>query len=286
MPVAKIDLTQRLAGKVAVVTGGASGIGLATARRFAAEGATVVIADFHAVSGAAAAAEVDGLFVQVDVSDEAQVNALLRGPIVAGIRRRLERLREARPAGQAGADAAEFLDTRLVPLLDDVVRSGNRQLAAAGIGSDDVLAPHRRTLSPSDFGFHNAISSDAGPLVFVDFEYFGWDDPAKTVADFVLHPAMTLRADLCRAFTAAAHDVFASDPTYRARLGAYYPLFGIKWCLILLNEFLPESILRRRFAGVADGDLEDLRRAQLAKAEQMLCRVRLGHESFPYDPAQ
>ena len=76
MPVAKIDLTQRLAGKVAIVTGGASGIGLATARRFAAEGATVVIADFHAVSGAAAAAEVDGLFVQVDVSDEAQVNAL------------------------------------------------------------------------------------------------------------------------------------------------------------------------------------------------------------------
>ena len=76
MPVAKIDLTQRLAGKVAVVTGGASGIGLATARRFAAEGATVVIADFNELSGAAAAAEVEGLFVQVDVSDEAQVNAL------------------------------------------------------------------------------------------------------------------------------------------------------------------------------------------------------------------
>ena len=76
MPIAKIDLTQRLAGKVAVVTGGASGIGLATARRFAAEGATVVIADFNPVSGAAAASEVDGLFVQVDVTDEAQVNAL------------------------------------------------------------------------------------------------------------------------------------------------------------------------------------------------------------------
>jgi NAD(P)-dependent dehydrogenase (short-subunit alcohol dehydrogenase family) len=40
-----VDLTQRLAGKVAVITGGASGIGLATARRMAAEGATIVVGD-------------------------------------------------------------------------------------------------------------------------------------------------------------------------------------------------------------------------------------------------
>jgi len=76
MAVTPIDLTQRLAGKVAVVTGGASGIGLATARRFAAEGATVVIGDFNPETGEAAVAEVGGLFVQVDVSDEEQVNAL------------------------------------------------------------------------------------------------------------------------------------------------------------------------------------------------------------------
>jgi NAD(P)-dependent dehydrogenase (short-subunit alcohol dehydrogenase family) len=76
MSITPIDLTQRLAGKVAVITGGASGIGLATARRFAAEGATVVIGDFNAETGEKAAAEVGGLFVPVDVTSKEQVDNL------------------------------------------------------------------------------------------------------------------------------------------------------------------------------------------------------------------
>jgi NAD(P)-dependent dehydrogenase (short-subunit alcohol dehydrogenase family) len=76
MAIAPIDLTQRLAGKVAVITGGASGIGLATAKRFAAEGATVVIGDFNAETGEAAASLVGGMFIKVDVTDEDQVNNL------------------------------------------------------------------------------------------------------------------------------------------------------------------------------------------------------------------
>ena len=74
-----IDLTQRLKDRVAIITGGASGIGLATARRFAAEGAAVVIADLDATSGEAAAAEVNGVFRQVDVADEASVDRLFDG---------------------------------------------------------------------------------------------------------------------------------------------------------------------------------------------------------------
>jgi NAD(P)-dependent dehydrogenase (short-subunit alcohol dehydrogenase family) len=71
-----VDLGQRLAGKVAVVTGGGGGIGLASARRLHAEGATIVIGDIDGRTGAAAADELRGLFVEVDVSDEAAVNGL------------------------------------------------------------------------------------------------------------------------------------------------------------------------------------------------------------------
>src|ERR1700685_3378873 len=71
-----VDLSRRLAGKIAVVTGGGGGIGLASARRLQAEGATVVIGDIDERTGTAAADELGGLFVQVDVADEAAVNAL------------------------------------------------------------------------------------------------------------------------------------------------------------------------------------------------------------------
>ncbi len=67
----------RLQGKVAVITGGASGIGAATARRFRAEGAEVVIADVQADLGNKLAADTGAVFQKLDVSDEAQWKALM-----------------------------------------------------------------------------------------------------------------------------------------------------------------------------------------------------------------
>jgi NAD(P)-dependent dehydrogenase (short-subunit alcohol dehydrogenase family) len=66
----------RLEGKVAVLTGAASGIGRASARKFAAEGAHVVVADLDKDGGTALAEEIDGLFVRADVTDADDVQGM------------------------------------------------------------------------------------------------------------------------------------------------------------------------------------------------------------------
>ncbi len=67
-----------ISGKTAIVTGAASGIGAAVARQLAASGATVVVADLQADRGKALAAEIGGVFMSVDVTDTAQLEAAVR----------------------------------------------------------------------------------------------------------------------------------------------------------------------------------------------------------------
>jgi NAD(P)-dependent dehydrogenase (short-subunit alcohol dehydrogenase family) len=73
----------RFEGKVALVTGAGGGIGLATARRFAEEGAKVVCADLDEATGRAAAEEVGGTFVPVDVASEPAVEAMFAAAVDA-----------------------------------------------------------------------------------------------------------------------------------------------------------------------------------------------------------
>jgi len=98
-----------LAGKVAVVTGGASGIGEATARRFARAGARVVIGDL--ADATAIAKEIGGIAVRTDVCREAQVERLLESAV-----RELGRLDVL--VNNAGGGAGGFLATLTEQQLD------------------------------------------------------------------------------------------------------------------------------------------------------------------------
>jgi NAD(P)-dependent dehydrogenase (short-subunit alcohol dehydrogenase family) len=74
-----------LNGTAAIVSGGASGLGEATARVLAAAGATVVVADLNEENGKRVAGEIGGLFARTDVSDEASVQAAVDAAAAAGV---------------------------------------------------------------------------------------------------------------------------------------------------------------------------------------------------------
>ena len=201
--------------------------------------------------------------------------------IVENVRQRRALLRESE-ANPEYAELASLLRTSFDPLFERVVLWSEARLRASGSSSAAELDWPQRTLSPSDFGFHNALRVGGGDLIFLDFEYFGWDDPAKMTADFLLHPAMDLSTAVKRRFVSTVLGHFTDLPGLAGRLEAVYPLFGLKWCMILLNEFRPDQLLRRQFAATALADLAALQREQLAKARRMLERIASEYESFPY----
>jgi len=199
--------------------------------------------------------------------------------LAGNLRGRLDALLAVPKDACLGAALADFLSGELVPFLSE---SLTRAEIMPG-GLEHVLPQDRRTLSPSDFGLHNALRTGAG-LAFVDFEYFGWDDPAKTLCDFVLHPAMGLPPELGARFTRGFLARFGGrDCNLPERVAAVYPLYGIKWCCILLNEFLRAADARRMFAAAPSCPDDDLSRRglQLAKARAMLDLVRTTHAAFP-----
>ncbi|MBI3853383.1 MAG: hypothetical protein HY298_24310 [Verrucomicrobia bacterium] len=204
------------------------------------------------------------------------------GQVVDNVRQRLQRLRAAEGNTPAYHALRDFLETDLTPLFEQVTHWSESRLKAAGGAFAEELSWEQRTLSPSDFGFHNALRQRDGRMIFLDFEYFGWDDPAKMIADFLLHPAMDLSPALKKKFASGMFRCFSDWPDLLQRVESLYPLFGLKWCMIFLNEFLPDQFQRRQFAAVAAPDRASLQMQQLDKARQILNRIRHEYERFPY----
>ena len=138
---------------------------------------------------------------------------------------------------------------------------------------DQPLDLPELVLSPSDFGFHNAGRRCDGALQFFYFEYFGWDDPAKLMADFLLHPGMKLTPELKQRFHAGARIALCGDAAFDARFPALYPLFGLCWCLILLNPFRPTYGARRSRSGANTIRARE-QATQLRRARSLLEKVK------------
>jgi hypothetical protein len=169
----------------------------------------------------------------------------------------------------------QFLEIEFGTVVDRTIAGAREIYARAGLSFDVPVEQKLRRLSPSDFGFHNALVQPGGRIVFLDFEYFGWDDPVKLVSDFVLHPGMDLTLELKKRFLDCTADAFGVDETFAVRLQALLPLYALRWTMILLNEFLPERWARRVLAG-RRGNRSAILQTQLDKARRMLGRAKIG----------
>lgn len=187
------------------------------------------------------------------------------------VSRRLGRLANLDPADSLDRDARKFIQGP-VQMAWETVRAGIERQVMAYPRLSAPLLPEERILSPSDFGFHNALVRPDGRLVFLDFEYAGWDDPAKLLGDFFCQPAKPAPLDRFAAAIESLAEV-TSDPEWMAhRAQLLWPLYQLKWVAIVLNEFLPVGGDRRAFSG---GEAVTLKRreAQLAKAHAALARA-------------
>jgi len=140
-----------------------------------------------------------------------------------------------------------------------------------------------RILSPSDFGFHNALITQKNRVVLIDFEYFGWDDPAKLINDFLLHPGQTVPVQYKKEFISSLKNFFKQDVNLSARIKISYPYHALKWCLIMLNVFLRDGLERRKFSGYIGHETKSLQDDKLHCAEQLLSRTLEQLDQFPYE---
>ena len=144
---------------------------------------------------------------------------------------------------------------------------------ASGIDINSKIAFEDRCISPSDFGFHNAIKDQHKNIRFIDFEYAGWDDPAKLVGDFFAQLAVPVPEKFSEKFIESIASNFSDYQGFKTRAKLLMPAYQIKWCCIALNVFLPAHLSRRQFSNPLL-DVSSLKAEQLAKAKTLLTKLQ------------
>lgn len=181
---------------------------------------------------------------------------------------RLDRLRSFETRCDEDHEAKEIVEEargRWTDMINRIQKKAN----AIGLNVTAPLESSQRCISPSDFGFHNALRQPDGTPRFLDFEYAGWDDPAKLAGDFFAQIAIPVPGDLFGGFVDRIMSPFERPAELVERASLLRPAFLVKWCCIALNVFLPVNLARRKFANPLLDEVA-LKRAQLKKARDRL----------------
>lgn len=169
------------------------------------------------------------------------------------------------------ADFASFFGEVLVPALQVFKARAQEAYRRLGLDFTQEIGSELRTLIPSDLGTHNALRGKDGKLCFLDFEYFGWDDPLTSVANFIMHPAMHLTEHQAGYYRDQLLHHFRGCRTAE-RLEALMPLYALRWCTIILGELLPQRWQHRLQSNAKVGSWDQVRREQIDKARRLMSR--------------
>lgn len=185
------------------------------------------------------------------------------------VSKRVGRLEELVVQSDVERAALDFVEDHLIPAWAVIVERVSQQAHVENLSMSELLAHEERCLSPSDFGYHNAILAQDNRLRFVDFEYAGWDDPAKLICDFFCQPALPAPIALFDRFASEISECMPRPGWHVARARLLLPIYQIKWCCIVLNDFLPAGSQRRQFSASLE-EQERRKIRQLDKARSLL----------------
>jgi thiamine kinase-like enzyme len=182
---------------------------------------------------------------------------------------RLRKFKSIEEKSALDSQAVYFISNELWQAWRKVSAAARKETVEFGLSLDQEIDEGDRCLSPSDFGFHNAILANDGRLRFIDFEYAGWDDPAKVVCDFFCQPKRPVSLEYYDMFCEKVVSNIENTEIHCKRIALLLPVYQIKWCCIMLNDFLKEGSMRRAFSA---GDIDENKRKedQLNKSKEML----------------
>ncbi|MEW6237347.1 MAG: aminoglycoside phosphotransferase family protein [Candidatus Omnitrophota bacterium] len=192
--------------------------------------------------------------------------------------RRLQMLEAVKDASPIDGAARDFIQNEMKTIWARIKEAVNRS-AGGPAAMERELTHDERCLSPSDFGFHNALLTPEGRIRFLDFEYAGWDDAAKMVCDFLCHVGTPIPRSLHPFFIDIIVNDISKPEILLRRIALLRPVYQVKWCCILLNEFIKVGADRRRFASSPEV-FDAVKEAQLAKARAMFGQIDLNAAPF------
>jgi len=162
--------------------------------------------------------------------------------------RRIDRLKRIDENSAFYQSVKKFINSKLSSKWKEIRTNCLTDAADSDLNIEEQISQEDRIISPSDFGFHNALISSNNIIKFIDFEYAGWDDPAKLVCDFFCQPEIPIPKKFFSFFVEKCMSIISNPDSFLKRVKMIYPIYQIKWCCIMLNDFLPTGNKRREFA--------------------------------------